>query len=224
MSAWLSVKYSSDRPCCWLFQEYGSSLWRWQPVEWLRFEPLLDRKELLTFIGPPIEVSFARYYELNEDELKQVAAKFRKIYCQDNLFKAALYDGMEEVFKYLDNRNIRMAIATYKRESYTIPLLKHFQIDRYTDIIFGSDAEGKLKKNDIIRKCIEKAGCTDLSKVVMIGDTRHDGEGAGQLGIHFVAVTYGFGFQRSEEYADLECMGVVDRPLELISCIDKFIG
>ena len=40
VSVWLSVKYSSDRPCCWLFQEYGSSLWRWQPVEWLRFEPL----------------------------------------------------------------------------------------------------------------------------------------------------------------------------------------
>ncbi|MCD7739770.1 MAG: HAD hydrolase-like protein, partial [Candidatus Gastranaerophilales bacterium] len=45
---------------------------------------------------------------------------------------------------------------------------------------------------------IESSGCRH-DKVVMIGDSYHDAEAAGDLGIDFIGVTYGFGFKNEEE-------------------------
>lgn len=82
----------------------------------------------------------------------------------------------------LSNKGIKLAVATYKRQDYAEAILKHFGFDKYTDILYGADHENKLKKMDIIKKCMDDLGVHDYSRAVMVGDSRHDAIGAQKIG------------------------------------------
>lgn len=180
--------------------------------------PMLSKEQLLTFIGPPIQNSFGKYYSLTPKELQDLANVFRKRYKEHDLYKAVPYDGIYDVFDVLKRNNISIAIATYKREDYAMEILKHFKFDLYTSILYGADNDNKLTKKDIIVKCIKAAAIekNDYHKVVMIGDSDNDSIGANEIGIDFIGVTYGFGFKTEREVLENKAVGAVKTPLDLI--------
>lgn len=159
--------------------------------------PEMTNAQLESCIGPPIQNSFKNIYHMEMEEATAAAAVFRNLYKEKYLCDAVVYDGMLEVFKHLKKCGMKIMIATYKREDYTLTLLEKFGLLDIFDYVKGSDFEGKLSKADIIRLCIEQGGCSD-EEVVMIGDTTHDSKAAQEMEIDFVAVTYGFGFKPLE--------------------------
>lgn len=164
--------------------------------------PALSEDVLKTFIGPPIQDSFEKAYKIeNKKYLQELAGIFRGRYKDFELLKAYPYEGIYKVFDRLLAVGIKPAIATYKREDYARIVIRHFGFDKYTDIIFGADHENKLKKKDIIRKCLEAYGQLASEEAIMVGDTEHDAIAARQLGMDFLGVTYGFGFKTPEEVA-----------------------
>ena len=183
--------------------------------------PEIGDEVIQSFIGPPIQNSFEKYYGLTGKELQEATDYFREVYSQKNLLYARVYDGIYDLFQFIKINGLVSSVATYKREDYAIKLLKSFQFDDYSDILFGADNFNLLKKNDIIRKCIEKATIKDYSEVLMVGDTLHDSVGAEQLGVDFLAVTYGFGFKSKDEYKNIKCIAVVDSPLEIINVLNN---
>lgn len=179
-----------------------------------------DEDTLRSFIGPPIQDSFARVYGLEGPILQDIATLFRNFYSTKTLLEAVPYEGILELFAELSQRGIKPAVATYKREDYALTLLKHFGFDRYTDIMFGGDHENKLKKKDIIEKCIRVGGVSDVSRVVMIGDTDLDAIGAEKVGADFIGVTYGFGFRTAQDVSLVRSVGSADTASELIKFFD----
>lgn len=184
-------------------------------IEEMGFERLSD-EQLLTFIGPPIQDSFAKAYKLEGDILQTIAVCFRNRYKDYELLKALPYEGIYEVFETLVQSGIKLAVATYKRQDYAEIILKHFGFDRYTNIFNGADHENKLKKVDIIRKCMADLGVSDYGSAVMIGDSSHDAIGAKKIGMDFIGVTYGFGFKSSADVFQFDSIGVADTPKGLL--------
>ena len=187
-------------------------------VDRFGFAPLSE-EQLRSFIGPPIQNSFARTYGLSGPVLQEIATVFRDRYKSTDLLKAVPYEGIYEVFTGLHERNIRTAIATYKREDYAIELMRHFHFDEYTDVIHGADHENKLKKSDIIRLCMREVGA-DTGETLMIGDTDNDAAGAQRIGVDFLAVTFGFGYRPGERVENYPCVAMADTPLEILNRID----
>ena len=175
-----------------------------------------DEDTLRTFIGPPVQEGFSRVYGLEGPILQEIATVFRNFYSTKTLLEAELYDGMIELFEAMRARGIMPAVATYKREDYALTLLRHFGFDRYTDIMFGGDHENKLKKRDIIEKCINTAGVKDLSRVVMIGDTEYDAIGARDIGVDFIGVSYGFGYKTTDEIEGCGAVGAAQTPMDIL--------
>lgn len=175
-----------------------------------------DEDTLRTFIGPPVQEGFARVYGLEGAILQEIATVFRNFYSTKTLLEAELYDGMIELFEAMRERGVTPAVATYKREDYALKLLRHFGFDRYTDVMFGGDHENKLKKRDIIEKCINTAGFSDLSRVVMIGDTEFDAVGARDIGVDFIGVSYGFGYRSVDEIKGCGAVGAAQTPMEIL--------
>jgi len=182
------------------------------------FEKLSDEK-LSTFIGPPIQDSFSKYYNLSGDILQEIATVFRDRYKDFDLLKAEPYAGIFQVFDKLEKNGVKTAVATYKREDYAITLLKHFGFDKYTSIMHGGDHYNKLKKADIIELCIAESGVSDKSRIIMVGDTLNDAVGAEKMGIDFLAVTYGFGFKTADELDSIKKAGVADTAAEILDFI-----
>lgn len=177
--------------------------------------PKLPQEQIRTFIGPPIQDSFSRAYKITDKErLQELATVFRNRYKDFELLKAKPYDGIYEVCERLSESGVRMAVATYKREDYAISIMKHFGFDRYMESIYGGDHENKLKKADIIQKCLRGSRAA-----VMIGDTMHDAAGAREADIDFIGVTYGFGFREKGEIERLQCAGAAAAPVELLDMI-----
>ena len=187
-------------------------------IDKMGFEPLSE-DVLKTFIGPPIQDSFAKAYNLSGDILQDIATCFRNRYKDYELLKAVPYDGIYEVFDKLMERNVKLAVATYKRQDYAEAILKHFGFDKYTNILYGADHNNKLKKVDIIEKCMVDLGVTDYSNAVMIGDSSHDAIGAEKIGMDFIGVTYGFDFRAPEVVYKFKAVGAAAMPLDLLNLI-----
>lgn len=177
----------------------------------------LSVEQLETFIGPPIQNSFARYYKLPEIEIQKLANTFRERYKMVDLLKAKPYDGIYQVFEMLKKKDIELAVATYKRQDYAIKILRHFGFDKYTDVLYGADNENKLKKKDIIQKCIADLHVTNNELAVMVGDSDNDAIGAHELGVNFIGVTYGFDFRTKEDVEKFPNIGVAKYPLEIVN-------
>ena len=179
----------------------------------------LSDDEYDTFIGPPIEKTFARVYGLSDEEGLRVAQVFRGFYGQDEyLLQTSEYPDMRNVLIKLKERGIKTALATYKRETMAEKICKHFGYDRLLTVIHGSDPEGKLTKADIINLCIKELGCDDPQKAVMLGDSIHDSKGAKGAGTGFAGVTYGFGFKNAEDINEaFEGAAVINEAKEILA-------
>lgn len=185
-------------------------------IDHFGFEPLSE-ESLKKFIGPPIQDSFAAAYGLSGNILQEIAGVFRNRYKDADLLKAVPYDGIYDTMRQIVGRNVKIAVATYKRQDYAEKILCHFGFDEFTSIMYGADHENKLKKRDIIEKCIKDSGIVDYSKVVMIGDSDNDAIGAAAIGVNFIAVTYGFGFENATEAMRFPNLGTAASAAELVN-------
>jgi len=182
--------------------------------------PVPEKAEHKKLIGPPIQDTFKKLYGLSDEAAMDMANAFRDLYKTDEfLFMAEPYDGIYELFETLVKAGIKVGVATYKREDYAVRLLQQKGFDRYTRYMFGADFEGKLRKNDIILRCLAEMGCTDPQKAVYVGDSKSDGIGANAAGVPFAAVTYGFGFTSPEDAAPYNPVTVAATPANLANWI-----
>lgn len=66
--------------------------------------------------------------------------------------------------------------------------------------MLGTDASAPKTKAQLLEECLGRLQCAK-GRVVLVGDSKYDAEGAQQAGIDFIAVTYGFGFKREADVA-----------------------
>lgn len=180
----------------------------------------LLKEEEKYFCGPPIQKSLMQVYGVSKEEAQEFATAFREIYKQpEYLLDACVYDGVKELFEELYSRDIKIAVATYKREDYAIEIVEHFGLTRRAAVVHGADNFNKLTKSDIIKLCISDMKLTDPSEAVMIGDSDNDAIGAKGIGCPFIGVTYGFGFTSASDVNEFDNIGAADTPAGIMRYI-----
>ena len=179
----------------------------------------LDDRQMRSFIGPPIQESFAKAYHVEGDILQDIATVFRDRYKNVDLLKAVPYDGIYDSLLDLRNNGIKLAVATYKREDYALRILEHFGFNKYFDVMHGADHNNVLRKSDIVEQCIIETGMTEKGTVVLVGDTISDEAGAKKVGIDFIGVTYGFGYQDDKAREKADAIGFASTPFEVKNMI-----
>ncbi len=187
-------------------------------IETMKLPPVSD-DVMRTFIGPPIQKSFARVYGLDEKEANAAADIFRNRYKDTDILLATPYGGIFEAIRSLSEAGVRSGVATYKRQDYAEKILVHFGFDKVCDVICGSDFEGKLTKKDIIENAVKSLGVSDKKKAVMVGDSDNDAIGASEMGVDFIGVTYGFGFDGDKDVDEYPNVGHAKSPMEIIRCV-----
>lgn len=146
------------------------------------------------FIGPPLHLSFSKYYGFDEDTSITLCNYFREYYDERGKKECTLYDGMDIALKNLQSNGCKLAIATTKPEFFARQILDMFDITKYFDHISGSGLDNsKTEKAELIQDAIVAFGHPDKSEVVMIGDREFDLIGALEHKIDSIAVEYGYG-------------------------------
>ena len=161
-----------------------------------------DHSKLNVFVGPPLKDSFARYYGLSSEECEQGIAYYREYYQDRGLFENEVYPGIPELLKYLKETGRKVILATSKPEFFSSQILKHFHLDQYFDLIAGASMDEKrVEKVEVIHYALEKAGITDVTNAVMVGDREYDILGARENGMDSIGVLYGYGSREELEAA-----------------------
>lgn len=154
--------------------------------------PVGENADYYSFIGPPMPESFQEYWGFSREEAVRFLADYREYFGERGLFENEVYPGIPELLKALRADGRRLYIATTKPTGPSLRIAERFGLAPYFDVISGSSDTGRHTKYDVIRSARDE-GRADMSSAVMIGDRRHDVEGAHRHGIPCIGVTYGFG-------------------------------
>ena len=178
-----------------------------------------DRKELYCCIGPPLMYSFTEFYGFSREDAEKATEYYRECFSKTGIYENEVYDGIKDVLGALKKAGKTLILATAKPEPYANIILEHFGLAEYFDIVTGATFDETLNnKTDIITVALERAGVTDKSKAVMIGDRFHDIEGAKINAIATIGVLYGFG--TVEELTEYKADFVAETPADILKIIN----
>lgn len=170
---------------------------------------------LTEFIGPPLEVSFAKYYNMNDEDVELAVAKYRERFRDVGIFENGVYDGIIDMLEALKNDGKILALATSKPDVFAVRIVSEYGIAPYLDVLSGGRIGGSCDKADVIMQALTQLGITGEKKadVIMVGDREHDIIGAKRCGIESVGVR--FGYARDGELEEAGADYIVSSPDEL---------
>lgn len=152
-----------------------------------------ERDTLLPFVGPPLTVSYAKYFGMDEKTAREAVEHYREYYRETGILELSLYEGIADLLRELSEKGYRVILATSKPEVFAKRIIEKFGIAGYFCAICGDTLDGKLgKKEDVIKKLLDENGL-DKNETLMVGDTHYDIIGARLNDVRCVEVTYGFG-------------------------------
>lgn len=173
--------------------------------------------ELKKFIGPPLVDSFQEYYGMTYQQSVLAVEKYREYFSATGLYENKVYIGLEKMLQRLLDEGKILYICTSKPQVFAKQILKHFQLEKYFQGVYGSELDGtRNAKKDVISYCLEQENL-DSHDCIMVGDRKHDVIGAHENNMPCIGVLYGYG--DLEELNDCYCDKIVNDFYELEECL-----
>ena len=179
-----------------------------------------DDEKLNRFIGPPLYDSFQRFYGIDAETAKNGETYFREYYRHKGIYENSLYDGVTECLKSLKDHGLHLYIATSKPDFMAEIVVKHFDIEKYFDGLFGAKPDMSISsKKDVITLLRTAHPEITPENSLMVGDREHDVFGAKPHGIKCVGVLWGYGSKSELEQSG--AIATVDSPCALAEYLTK---
>ena len=157
---------------------------------------------LCTFIGPPLQDTFKNLLNFEDDKIPEAIKKYREYFAEKGLFENSVYPGIPELLSTLKQNGKKLVVATSKPEDFSIRIIEHFGLSQYFENVCGSlKDQTRTKKDEVIEFAIERNQISDKSKILMIGDRKHDILGAKKVGLKSCGVLFGYGSREELETA-----------------------
>lgn len=175
--------------------------------------PIPSREEMRVMVGPPLRDSFIRF-GVHPDNVEEAVEIYRKRYVPIGMFENRPYPGISAMLAALKEKGHNLYVATSKPESMATEILDKFNLSVYFDKIYGASMdETRDTKDKVIAYLLKELGSDQ--KIIMVGDTLYDVEGAAANGIPTVGVTWGYG--EKEDIVKAGAIATVDTPAQLLA-------
>ncbi|WP_455720639.1 HAD hydrolase-like protein [Agathobacter sp.] len=153
-----------------------------------------DLKKLYFFIGPPLINTFMEHYGFSKEKATEAVAVYRERYHDTGIFECSLYPGVRECIEELKRQGYMIGMASSKPEESCKRILDHFGILGMFDDVVGATFDGKIDtKEEVLNEVMRRWSDIPREEMCLIGDTMFDIEGANQVGVPSIAVSFGFG-------------------------------
>ncbi|MDD6308368.1 MAG: HAD-IA family hydrolase [Clostridia bacterium] len=143
------------------------------------------------FIGPPMRQSFQKYCFVDEEKAEMLLALYREYYGTQGLHESEAYPGIPELLQRLTDKGKELIVATAKPTKYSKIILEELGIASFFREIIGAGFEKNFETKDKIIRLAKSMAKHE--KIIMVGDTYFDVDGARVNGIPAIGVLYGFG-------------------------------
>lgn len=174
-------------------------------------------EEYYPWIGPPLEFSFQEFAGAEGEDVARLVTYYRERFSTVGLFENEMYPGIPELLRELKATGAHLAVATGKPTVYARQILEHFDLLRYFDCVCGISLGGTaMTKADVITEALKQLGQPDTQSCVMVGDRKHDVQGAQATGLTSIGVLYGYG---SREELEAAGAGAIAESVEALGCL-----
>ena len=171
-------------------------------------------QNLCRMIGPPLAEGFRDFYDMDEEHAWQAVRDFRELFAKIGVEKNIPYPGMKEALLRLRDAGKVLCVATSKPEPFARAIADRFGLAECFDFVGGASLDDtRTKKAAVIEYVLASVGSPKPEQVLMVGDRRHDVEGAAAFGIDCVGVLYGYG-SREELTAAGACF-LAEQPADI---------
>ncbi len=173
--------------------------------------PVPDDATLRSFVGPPLVGSF-RAHGVPEERVVEAVTAYRAEFAARGMWDNAVFAGIPEALVALRAAGATLLVATSKPTVYALPITERFGITAAVDGVFGAppDLVASDKAAVIAAALGSLAVPFDPRRTLMVGDRRHDVQGARAHGIDTLGVAWGYAADGELERAG--AVGVVARP------------
>jgi phosphoglycolate phosphatase len=146
-------------------------------------------KEIFTF--PVVDYYKIAGHTFAKNSFEVLGKQFMDEYEKKKL-DCTLYPGVIELLEELSHQNFTQhLLSAYEQDSLN-KIVQYFGIKNYFKYIIGLNniyASGKMQLGKNLLSLIRKNG--ESEKILIVGDTTHDFEVAGELGIDCVLISHG---------------------------------
>ena len=186
--------------------------------------PVPAEADLQRMVGPALVTSLKDIAGVPEDRVPEVIATYREGYRAAGMAQSRPYPGIRQLLGQLRAEGAVLAVATQKPEPLAGELLRVQGLFDLFDSVHGSPADEQAAaaldgKKTIIGAALRRhAGSS--ARAVMVGDRRHDVEGAADNALDCIGVSWGFAADGELEAAGASA--VVRTAEELLAELERF--
>lgn len=165
-------------------------------------KPVPSQEELLQWVGPPILDSFRDFAGMDAVESQQALAIYRRHYLEHGSRTSPIYPGVANLLRAIHRAGLPLGLATSKPEFPASVILDNGNLTQYFRVISGASIdEIRSAKKDIIGEALTRFRMigVDVGNVVMVGDRKHDVEGANAHELPTIFVEWGYGSVAEQE-------------------------
>lgn len=175
--------------------------------------------DLRRIVGPPFPYAFELVYGVSHAEAVEITEKYRAIYKTLGPVAWPLFAGVRDLLDNLRAHDLKLAIASSKRNEMLAVALHDNHLEGYFDVIAGKTDDEGHKKSDSIRYILDELQLSE-DECVMVGDRKYDIEAAHAEGVRAIGVLYGKTCEREELVeagADTICETVAELEAKILS-------
>lgn len=147
---------------------------------------ILSEEEHLSFLGPTLKDTFARYFpESMSDELIEYYRDYNHAHHEDFV---TIYPTVKETLETLKNKGYPLAVVTTKYSKAAYLGLDLFDLTQYFDVVLGMDNVNQVKPDpEGILKAMNQTNC---KKALYVGDNTSDILAGKNAGVHTAGVKW----------------------------------
>ena len=147
---------------------------------------ILSEEEHLSFLGPTLKDTFARYFpESMSDELIEYYRDYNHAHHEDFV---TIYQTVKETLETLKNKGYPLAVVTTKYSKAAYLGLDLFDLTQYFDVVLGMDNVNRVKPDpEGILKAMNQTNC---KKALYVGDNTSDILAGKNAGVHTAGVKW----------------------------------
>ncbi|MBR0960502.1 HAD hydrolase-like protein [Bradyrhizobium japonicum] len=161
-----------------------------------------DTLDIKRFIGPPLEdVLRALLAAYGDDRIDDAVVAYRQHYGESGLLGSEPYPGIGDALQAMRRAELQIYLATSKREVFARRILENLELATYFDGIHGSVPGGELDHKPELLAHILSERNISASHSLMVGDRRHDINGAHAVKMRGLGVLWGYGSRDELEMA-----------------------
>ncbi len=144
-------------------------------------------------VGPPLHDSLRELLGAHAQRLDEAIAAYRQCYSEGGMLENRVYPGIAGALGALGTAGARLFVVTSKPHVYARRILAHFDLEAHFDAVFGAELDGThADKPSLIAHTLQQASLP-AGDCVMVGDRRHDIEGARANAVPALGVLWGYG-------------------------------